>query len=138
MNTLTEDIRLADELAALTGKPWTLTDTGGGCTALELITNKTKQTTRYFMVTHSEDASVPAADEPHTLGEYIDNKNDIWSFCEPMNLHYFANRAELIAHLNQPAPTPAEYTNLLINELHELQTQLDTLTTEIKKAAKTK
>jgi len=138
MNTLADDIRLADELAALTGKPWTLTDTGGGCTALELITNKTKQTTRYLIVTHSEDASVPAADEPHTLGEYIDDKNDIWSFCEPINLHYFANRAELIAHLNQPAPTPTEYTNLLINELHELQTQLDTLTTEIKKAAETK
>lgn len=99
-NLLATEQQLANELAALTGKPWEHTFTGGCCTALELITKQTPTDTHYLMVTHSEDASVPAANEPHTLGEYVDNKADCFAYCEALSLHYFTNRAELVAYLN--------------------------------------
>ena len=99
-NLLATEQHLANELAALTGKPWKHTFTGGCCTALELITKQTPTDTYYLMVTHSEDASVPAANEPHTLGEYVDNKADCFAYCEALSLHYFTNRAELVAYLN--------------------------------------
>lgn len=89
---LQKEIRLADELAALTGKTWELEFTGGNCTAL-VLQAAPKEWAHYYMVTHCEDASVPAADEPHHLGEYLDEDYSISD-------HYFSNRAELIAHLN--------------------------------------
>jgi hypothetical protein len=87
-----EQEQLADELATLTGKNWYLEHTGGGCTALVLQADP-KIWAHYFMVTHCEDASVPQANEPHHLGEYINEDQDI-------NHYYFLNREELLAHLN--------------------------------------
>jgi hypothetical protein len=47
---------LAEDLARLTGRPWYLEYTGGGCTALVLQVGGDLWS-HYFMVTHSEDAS---------------------------------------------------------------------------------
>lgn len=82
---------MLDEMAAhfakLTGQPWDWQNTGGGCTALMFEISQD----HYLMVTHSEDASVPDASEPHCLGEYVGD--------EPVNYWYFPNRRETIKFL---------------------------------------
>lgn len=82
---------LADELTKLTGQDWQLQETGGGCTALVLELLAGSEWGHYFMVTHSEDACVPQANEPHHLGEYV-GVNDL-------NHWRFENRRELVAFL---------------------------------------
>lgn len=88
--TNSEESRRADDLARLTGCPWELEHTGGGCTALVLQMGANAGD-HYFMVTVSGDASAPMANEPHHLGEYV---NDV-----DVNHWYFANRRELVAFL---------------------------------------
>ena len=82
--------RRADELARLTGCPWELEHTGGGCTALVLHMGANVGD-HYFMVTLAGDASVPMAGEMHHLGEYV---NDV-----DVNHFYFANRRSMVAFL---------------------------------------
>jgi hypothetical protein len=82
---------LAEDLARLTGRPWYLEYTGGGCTALVLQVGGDLWS-HYFMVTHSEDASVPAPDEPHHLGEYRLEDESVAD-------HYFLGREDLITFL---------------------------------------
>jgi hypothetical protein len=82
---------LASELAALTGQKWELEFTGGGCTALVLQVQP-KQWAHYYMVTHSEDASVPAPNEPHHLGEYVNEDYDIHHY-------YFPNRRSMVSFI---------------------------------------
>jgi len=81
---------LAVDLAKLTGQAWQLQETGGGCTALVLELLEGSEWGHYFMVT-DEGASVPQANEPCHLGEYI-GSNDL-------NHWYFSNRRELVAFL---------------------------------------
>ena len=83
--------QLADELAALTGNNWYLEYTGGGCTALVLQADP-KEWAHYYMVTHCEDASVPAPNEPHHLGEYVNEDTDL-------NHWYFPNRRSMVAFI---------------------------------------
>ena len=85
-----EESKRADELAKLTGSPWELDHTGGGCTALTLQMGN-EPGKHYFMVTVQEDASVPMVSEPHHLGEYV---ND-----EDVNHWYFENRRSMVAFL---------------------------------------
>jgi hypothetical protein len=82
---------LADELTKLTGQAWQLEHTGGGCTALVLELLAGSEWGHYFMVT-DEGASVPQANEPCHLGEYV-GVNDL-------NHWYFENRRELVAFLS--------------------------------------
>lgn len=83
---------LANDLARLTDSPWELEFTGGGCTALVLQLDAPKRWGHYFMVTHCEDASVPKPNEPHHLGEYVNEDQDV-------NHWYFANRRSMVAFL---------------------------------------
>ena len=80
---------LADKLASLTGQPWELENTGGGCTALVLRLDALPWG-HYFMVT--DDATVPSPESCHHLGEYVNESQDI-------NHWYFANRKELVRFL---------------------------------------
>jgi len=84
-----DDQALADKLASLTGLPWELENTGGGCTALVLRLDD-MQWGHYFMVT--DDATVPAPTDPHHLGEYVNESQDI-------NHWYFSDRRELVKFL---------------------------------------
>jgi hypothetical protein len=88
--TNSDESRRAAELARLTGCPWELEHTGGGCTALVLQMGANAGD-HYFMVTVQEDASVPMAGEPHHLGEYV---NDV-----DVNHWYFENRRSMVAFL---------------------------------------
>jgi len=87
---------LAEELAELTGQPWEVECTGGGCMALvwylkgHALLNSAPDYGHYFMVT-DEGASVPLAAEPCCLGEYVDGF--------PLNYWYFPNRKKLIKFL---------------------------------------
>ena len=82
---------LSDKLARLTGLPWMAEDTGGGCTALVLrLDGKDEGWQHYFMVT--DDATIPGPDDPHHLGEYVNESQDI-------NHWYFVNRKELVRFL---------------------------------------
>jgi hypothetical protein len=55
------------ELSALTGATWEWEHTGGGCTAVVLhIDGGIGSEEHYLMVTHSEDASIPSENDPHT------------------------------------------------------------------------
>lgn len=85
-----EEQVLAERLASLTGQPWGAENTGGGCTAF--MWHVSPNYAHYFMVTHSEDASIPAPNEPHHLGEYVNEDQDI-------NHWHFANRQALVKFL---------------------------------------
>lgn len=87
MNTWDQEIQAGLFFAGATGLPFEWQSTGGGCTALQADINDT----HYLMVTHAEDASIPAATDPICLGEYV---ND-----EAVNYWYFSNRAEAVAFL---------------------------------------
>ena len=91
---------LGEELAELTGQPWGVEDTGGGCTAL--MWHIAPNYAHYLMVTHSEDASVPDPLEPVCLGEYFDGypESDLTSVGEMVGPYwYFTNRDELVKFL---------------------------------------
>jgi hypothetical protein len=92
MNMDIYEYKMAEELASLTGCPWQLEFTGGGCTALVLQLVAPKTWGHYFMVTCCEDASVPKPNESHHLGEYVNEDQDI-------NHWYFPNRSSMVAFL---------------------------------------
>lgn len=86
-----EESNLCSDLRHLTKLDWRLEETGGGCTALVLELLAGSDWGHYFMVTHSEDASVPQKNEPHHLGEYV-GVNDL-------NHWRFENRDQLVKFL---------------------------------------
>ena len=81
------------ELSALTGATWEWEHTGGGCTAVVLhVDGGIGSEEHYLMVTHSEDASIPSENDPHTLGEYLDHGDS-------PNWWYFPSRAAMVEFL---------------------------------------
>lgn len=79
---LEDELTAANELSGLTGVSWVWDHTGGGCTALVHVLG----VDHYFMITHAEGASVPCANDPVCVGEYV---ND-----EAVNYWYFDNRTK--------------------------------------------
>lgn len=84
-----EEQALADRLAILTGQPWEVENTGGGCTAL--MWHLLPKYAHYLMVT-DEGAGVPSAADSCCLGEYVGGDDAV-------NYWYFANRKELVKFL---------------------------------------
>jgi hypothetical protein len=83
----------AAQLTRLTNFPqeWELEYTGGGCTALVLQISPVKWA-HYFMVTLCDEPSVPKLNEPHHLGEYVNEDQDI-------NHWYFSNRRSMVSFI---------------------------------------
>jgi len=87
----------SQKLSVMTGQPWEVEHTGGGCMALMCIINGHDDVAlahprgfHYLMVT-DEGASIPDPFEACCLGEYV---NDY-----PVNYWYFANQHELVNFL---------------------------------------
>ena len=91
--TVAEELQYVAELSALTGVEWILSDTGGACSCAELqLDTGDGVEDHYLLVTATVDPSIPSPDEPHTLGEYLQEG------ISP-NWWYFADRAEMVDFL---------------------------------------
>jgi hypothetical protein len=91
--TVAEELYYVKELSMLTGAQWVLSDTGGACSCAELqLDTGDGVEEHYLMVTATADPSVPSPDEPHTLGEYLQEgiSPNWWNF---------ENRAEMVDFL---------------------------------------
>jgi|688.fasta_scaffold1030663_1 hypothetical protein len=91
--TVAEELQYVKELSMLTDAEWVLSDTGGACSCAELrLDTGDGIEDHYLLVTATADPSIPSPDEPHTLGEYLQEG------ISP-NWWYFANRAEMVDFL---------------------------------------
>lgn len=71
--TLAQELEYVEELSSLTSASWVLSDTGGGMSCAELqLSGGVVIGDHYLLVTATDDPSIPHADEPHTLGEYLE------------------------------------------------------------------
>ena len=88
-----EELQYVEELSSLTCANWVLSDTGGGHSCAELqLEGGVGVGDHYLLVTASDDPSIPHADEPHTLGEYLEGGiSPSW--------WYFPNRAAMVEFL---------------------------------------